>query len=69
MMAEARKNEVKGVGYVVVWFEDHIATPLRAFFSPGAASEFCQNGKRLFKAGQRTTYKNTCSHLRPGESL
>lgn len=39
-MGEARKTEVKGVGYVVVWFEDHIATPLRAFFSPGAASEF-----------------------------
>lgn len=39
-MGEARKTEVKGVGYVVVWFEDHTATPLRAFFSPGAASEF-----------------------------
>lgn len=39
-MADARRTEVKGVGYVVVWFEDHKATPLRAFFSPGAALEF-----------------------------
>lgn len=39
-MSEARRTEVKGVGYVVVWFENHISTPLRAFFSPGAALEF-----------------------------
>lgn len=39
-MSEARRTEVKGVGYVVVWFEDHKSTPLRAFFSPGAALEF-----------------------------
>lgn len=40
MIAEARRQSVKGVGYVVVWFENHISTPLRAFFSPGAAWEF-----------------------------
>lgn len=40
MIAEARQAYVKGVGYVVVWFENHISTPLRAFFSPGAAWEF-----------------------------
>ncbi len=40
MIAEARYQAVKGVGYVVVWFENHISTPLRAFFSPGAAWEF-----------------------------
>lgn len=39
-MAEARRTEVKGVGYVVVWFENSRSTPLRAFFSPGAALEF-----------------------------
>jgi hypothetical protein len=40
MIAEARRTEVKGVGYVVVWFENSRSTPLRAFFSPGAALEF-----------------------------
>lgn len=39
-MAEARKTVIKGVGDVVVWFENSHSTPLRAFFSPGAASEF-----------------------------
>lgn len=39
-MGEARKNEVKGVGYVVVYQEGYDVKPLRAFFSPGAATEF-----------------------------
>lgn len=39
-MGEARKNEVKGVGYVVVYQEDYDVKPLRAFVSPGAAKEF-----------------------------
>lgn len=39
-MGEARKNEVKGVGYVVVYQDGYDVKPLRAFVSPGAATEF-----------------------------
>lgn len=39
-MGEARRQYVKGVGYVVTYQEGYDVKPLRAFFSPGAALEF-----------------------------
>lgn len=39
MIMEARRKEDNGV-YIVYWQEDYKCTPLRAFFSPGAALEF-----------------------------
>lgn len=39
-MGEARRQYYKGVGYVVTYQEGYDVSPLRAFFSPGAALEF-----------------------------
>lgn len=67
MIAEARTNEVKGVGYVVVWFENCTATPLRAFFSPGAAWEFRKMIENYTKPDKERRLKALAASYDPGK--
>lgn len=66
-MSEARTNEVKGVGYVVVWFENYTATPLRAFFSPGAAWEFRKMIENYTKPDKERRIKALAASYDPGK--
>lgn len=67
MIAEARYQAVKGVGYVVVWFENHISTPLRAFFSPGAAWEFRNMVNDYAKPDKERRIKRLAASYTPTE--
>lgn len=67
MIAEARRQAVKGVGYVVVWFENYISTPLRAFFSPGAAWEYSKMVNDYTKPDKEQRIKALAASYSPTE--
>lgn len=64
-MSEARTTAVKGVGYVVVWFENYTTTPLRAFESPGAALEFREMVNNYAKPDKERRIKGLAASYDP----